>query len=162
MCEYDPACSKRDHPLAARLWQRRRDASLLVRCPPKRHPLAAVFDLPEMATLFDLPVLVAPSYQPLRRSLLIDIRPGVELDRPNDLHHVHAAVIPINEYVDGETESDKCRCGTWCYVPSSIQSRIVGHYDGQAYTLGSYVATADSDLSIRNRTTPSATEQPGT
>lgn len=153
MCEYDPACSKSDDPLATLLWPKERldsflqeRAEFVVRCPPKKHPLAAVFELPVRGR-----VLVAPAYQPLRRSLLVDSRPDHELERPNDLHHIHAAAFSVSAYEAHETESGRCRCGTWSYIPSTIEKRVFGVKDGKPYTLANYVATADSQTARRDR-----------
>jgi hypothetical protein len=146
MCEYDPKCSKADDPLAAPLWKRRRDAVFLVRCPPRRHPLAAVFDLPERGR-----VLVAPAYQMLRSSILVDSRPDHELERPNELHHMHGVVIRVDEYEDDDRESARCWCGTWSYAPRTIDTRIFGEKHGQPYTIADYVATADSEHARQER-----------
>lgn len=140
MCEYAPDCSKSDHPLAAALWERRKHAALIVRCPPERHPLAAVFDLPDTGES-----LVLPGYRMLRRSIFVDSRPGHDLERPDELHHAHAAIIPLSEYATGEAEHGRCRCGTWGWEPQRMMQRRFGVKHGQPYTLGNYVETADHD-----------------
>lgn len=147
MCEYTPDCKKSDDPLAPGLWARRKYATHLVVCGREKHPIAAVFNLPERGK-----VVVSPAFKMLRRSYLVDSRPGHELENPNGLFHAHASVIPVSDYAEGDSEDGRCRCGTWSYRPKAVEQRIFGHNDrGQPYSMGDYVSTADSEHSRRAR-----------
>ncbi len=88
----------------------------------------------------------------LRRSVLVDIREGVELANPDGLHYMHSGVIDLDDFAAGDGMTGRCRCGTWAYIPALITTRLFGHDKrGRPYTLGNYVASADSETSRAER-----------
>lgn len=106
MCEYDPACTKSDHPAAMPLWGRKNSASFLITCNALDPcPIAAVFDLPSgrhLCTPYIDKVLAKKIY--------LDAADSTEL------LHFHAGLDLIDSLEPDAWEYGRCRHGLWMFT----------------------------------------------
>lgn len=145
MCEYTPGCTLSDDPLATALWTQKKDtlkrAVLVFRCHKERHPVGAVFDIPDRGR-----VLVSPHQKMLRRSIYVDPT------EPDAVTHQHAALYPVSEIGEGQTFQGRCRCGTWSFdVLAALRRPVPWGRDnhGVPFMIGNYVSMADAQASRR-------------
>lgn len=122
MCRYDPDCTKPDDDVAEALSRspRENDAILLIICPPKRHLLAAVYDLPDRG-----PVLCSPHHKFRHGSLF------ASPTDPEAMGHFHAALEPLSDLRPEDVLYGRCRCGTWCYSSRGIDHVLLAWSDEQ-------------------------------
>lgn len=97
MCEVEPDCQLADDPIAKALWDRLNDADFVVRCPMRKHALAAIFMLPSGETPWCLPAISLGDRPPFR--------------------HTHFTLVPYNRYGAEDAEIGRCKCGTWTFRP---------------------------------------------
>lgn len=133
MCEYTDGCTKRDDPEALALWERRKQADLVVYCPTeRRHIIAAVFALPGLGD-----VLCTPP-----------IEWGGAKTVGGKFSHLHAGLDLLENLIAAgdETEYGRCRrCGTWNFRPSQAAAVLAAHREGRILPRGELVKVRHSN-----------------
>jgi hypothetical protein len=119
--------AKADHPLALTLLHGDRPARLKIVCPPREHPLAAVYDLPPNQLLTDRYGLPAAAglviCQPGMPTQLSHIELGDLEHGPEEHGRFHADVFPLHSDRIGNWIA-RCHCHTWTYRRTDIEAGL--------------------------------------
>lgn len=112
MCDLLPSCQDSDDPVALALLQSKRPARLEVRCPVRRHRLAAVYDLPGHGGM----VYAHRASRELLSHVFGLNRDDLDTSDGQAYMHGHAALIPLDELEargGAGVMTLRCRCGSF-------------------------------------------------